>query len=233
MKPVNKGLAPQVYASYEAAKPDLLERLGAHCSYCEAYGVPQDLHVEHIYPKDPHPERERSWDNFLVSCVTCNSYKNIHLGTRRRRGLEKRYVWPHRENTFRAFQYFSDGRVELRPRLRQRIKKASNATREMVGLMMSPAKAAAYKKRGIAYDGVEKRKEQWAQAEGFRNLYLENPSQAKARMIADCAKNMGYFSIWMEVFAPRPEVRSELIRAFKADSACFDANGHPIRKGRL
>jgi len=103
----------------------------------------------------------------------------------------------------------------------------------MVGLMLSPAKARAYKKRGVAYDGVDKRSQQWSQAAGFRNMYLPNPTPHGARTIADNAAGMGYFSIWMEVFNDRPEVRRELIRAFRADPACFDANTNPLRKGRI
>jgi hypothetical protein len=103
----------------------------------------------------------------------------------------------------------------------------------MVGLMLSPAKAAAFKKRGIAYDGVEKRKQQWDQAQGFRQMYIANPSPQSAIAIANCAAKMGYFSIWMEVFSDRPEVRVELIRTFKADPSCFAATTQPVKKGRI
>jgi hypothetical protein len=103
----------------------------------------------------------------------------------------------------------------------------------MVGLMLSPAKARAYKKRGIAYDGIEKRKQQWSQAVDFRAMYLANPTSYNATTIANCAAGMGYFGIWMKVFEDRPEVRHELIRAFKADSRCFGADTTPVKKGRL
>ena len=230
---MRKGAAPNGYASYDQAKPDLLSVLGEQCSYCEAGKAPQDLHVEHIYPKDPHPELALEWDNFLVACNTCNSYKNIHLGNRRRRNLEARYIWPHLENTFRAFEYFADGRVELRPRLRKLIKKAAENTRTMVGLMLSPAKAHAYMKRGIAYDGIDKRREQWSQAIDFLAMYLNNPTPDSATTIAAAAARMGYFSIWMKVFEGHPEIRHELIQAFKADRLCFDANTNPRKKGRV
>jgi len=195
--------------------------------------MPQDLHVEHMYPKKPHPEFELSWDNFLIACNTCNSYKNIHLGNTRRRRLELRYLWPHRENTYRAFRYYADGRVELRPGLRKPIRKAAEATREMVGLLLSPTKAVAYKMQGIAYDGLDKRAQAWRQAAGFRRIYLNRPSLGSAIAIAEGAMSMGYFSIWMEVFNDRLEVRRELIRVFKADPRCFDAHTQPVKKGRL
>lgn len=36
MRPVNKGKAPEVeYKDYKDAEPELEERLGAYCSYCE------------------------------------------------------------------------------------------------------------------------------------------------------------------------------------------------------
>lgn len=233
MKPVSKGDAPRGVTRYESAKPHLISRLGGHCSYCEAHRDPQDLHVEHIYPQKPHPEREHDWDNFLVSCVTCNSYKNIHLGSKRRRRLEDRYVWPHLDNTFRAYKYFDDGRVELRSGLDDSIRKAADATRRMVGLMLSPARVATYRKLGIAYDEIEKRSEQWSIIAGFKSSYLKRPSHSAAAVLADGAAKMGYFSIWMEVFGDRIEVRRELIRSFRADARCFDIRTRPRRKSRL
>jgi uncharacterized protein (TIGR02646 family) len=233
MKPVKKGVLRHNFTKYGQAKVHLLERLGQHCSYCEAYGEPQTLDVEHIYPKKPHPELELKWRNFLIACKSCNSYKNAHLGNDRQTGLESRYVWPHRDNTFRAFKYFSDGRVDLKKGLKKLIRIAAEATREMVGLLSSPAKAAEFSKRGIAYDGARKRSQQWRQAEDFKKMYLKAPSPFNATTIADAAMRMGYFSIWMEVFHDRPEMRCELIRAFKADKDCFNANFKPIKKGRV
>ncbi|MCA9012766.1 MAG: HNH endonuclease [Planctomycetaceae bacterium] len=233
MKPVKKGGSPRAYAAYKSAKADLIAALGAQCSYCEAAKDPQDLHVEHIYPKDPHPERALLWENFLLSCSSCNSYKSQHLGNRRRRGLETRYVWPHLDNTFRVFKYSSDGRVELRARLREHITKAANFTIDMFGFMLSPQKAKSYSKKGIAFDGVSKRKEQWAQVTQFRVMYLGNPTMSNAVTISNAAAKMGYFSIWMEVFKDRAEVRKELIRAFKADPDCFDGGTCPVKRGRI
>lgn len=233
MKPVRKGVMRRNFTKYGEAKEHLLEKIGQHCSYCEAFGVPQNLDVEHIYPKKPHPELELKWKNFLIACKSCNSSKNNHLGSGRQTRLESRYVWPHIDNTFRAFEYFPDGSVEIRKGLKKAAKQAAEATRDMVGLLSSPAKAVGYSKRGIAYDGVRKRSQQWKQASNFKAIYLNDPSPFNATVIADAAMQMGYFSIWMEVFSDRPEMRKELIRAFKADAACFDANFQPVKKGRL
>lgn len=106
-------------------------------------------------------------------------------------------------------------------------------TRDMVGLLLSPAVADNYQKLGIAYDGATKRSQMWGMAQGFRAMFMNNPTQAHAATIANGAAIMGYFSVWMEVFTGIITVRRELIRAFKADPSCFDASTQPIPKGRL
>jgi hypothetical protein len=104
----------------------------------------------------------------------------------------------------------------------------------MVGLLLSPAKAKGYKKLGIAYDGVQKREENWKMAQDFRNRFLNDPTPNTATLFAEAASKMGYFSIWMDVFHDQPTMRKELIRAFKADPDCFDSvTTAPVRKGRL
>ena len=233
MKPVSKTQKQDEYKPYDKAKPELLAQLGEHCSYCGRPGNAQDLHVEHIYPNDPHPELEYKWSNFLVSCNTCNSYKNIHLGKRRQIDLERKYIWPHSDNTFKAFRYKPTGEIEITVAGPAALVGAVEATRDMVGLMLSPAKAARYQKLGVAYDGANKRSQMWGIAEGFRTMYLANPTPANVKTISDGANKLGYFNIWMEVFHDRVEIRQALILAFKADRNCFDANTQPRPKGRL
>lgn len=234
MKPVKKPFRKQRYSPYDVAKPELLTALGEHCSYCERAGEPQDLHVEHIYPAKAHPSKSTSWANFLVACNTCNTYKRFHLGDGRQRGLLTRYLWPHLDNTANAFRYKSTGEVEIAPTVPTQFKRAAELTRDMTGLLRSPAKAASYAKLGISYDGASKRSQIWGQASGFRQQYLQNPTVANAMVISDGASLIGYFSIWMEVFHDQLTMRKELIRAFKADPACFDpTTTSPIRKGRL
>ena len=233
MKPVEKGAAPRVFAAYSEAKPELIGRLGSHCSYCEQAGAPQSLHVEHIYPQDPHPELENDWNNFLVACPTCNTYKHHHLGSTRQANLETRYLWPHRDNTFRAFKYLDDGRVEVAGSLPPDVRTAAMATIEMTGLLRSPAKAADYDELGVAYDGIKKRKEMWEIAIGSRLDYNPGNGTQSATRLARCAAKLGFFSIWMEVFHDRPEVRRELLVAFNADTACFDGETRAVTKGRF
>lgn len=233
MKPVEKGPATKTYAAYGNAKPDLLSKMGGHCSYCECGAAAQNLDVEHIYPKDPHPRRELDWDNLLVACKTCNTYKHHHLGSRRQRSLLKRYIWPHLDNTFKAYKYQATGQVDIDPGVPAALIPAVEATREMVGLLLSPTKAKSYQDLGIAYDGANKRSQMWGMANRVRAEYLKNPSPDGATTVAECAAMLGYFSIWMEVFSAELAVRKELIRLFKADPNCFDANTQPVAKGRM
>lgn len=234
MKPVKKDPARKRYSPYDLAKPGLIAALGEQCSYCERAGAPQDLHVEHIYPKDPHPKRETDWNNFLLACNTCNSCKHAHLGSGRQRALLKRFLWPHLDNTISAFVYKSTGQVEIAPSVPANLRPVAEETREMVGLLANPAKAAHYKKLGIAYDGASRRSQIWNIAMQFKDEYVKKPTAGSARTYANGASKIGYFSIWMEVFSDRPEVRNELIRAFKADAGCFHpTTTKPLRKGRL
>lgn len=67
---------PGDFADYDDAKPFLLARLGPFCSYCERR-IPTNLAVEHIQPKGvpKYAPLEKTWDNFLLACVNCNSTK--------------------------------------------------------------------------------------------------------------------------------------------------------------
>ena len=234
MKPVKKDPVRKRYSPYDAVKPYLLDALGEHCSYCERSGAPQDLHVEHIYPKGVHPNRETDWNNFLLACNTCNSCKHAHLGNRRQRALFSRYLWPHLDNTNNAFQYKDTGQVEIAPSVPNKLRPVAERTKDMVGLLASPAKATIYKQLGIAYDGASRRSQMWSIAMQFKAHYLKNPTSSYATTISEGASKMGYFSIWMQVFIDRREIRKELIRAFKADADCFDpTTTSPVAKGRL
>lgn len=232
MKPVTKGAAAGPFSAHGHAKPELIRRLGQHCSYCEQYGAPQNLDVEHIYPFDPHPELRTAWENFLLSCKSCNTYKHKHLKSDRQVNLEGRFVWPHLDNTINAFQYFDDGTVEVSPNLAPEVAALANQTMEMTGIMCIPDAAAAFEP-DIPYSAMSKRREMWEIAQLSRQDYLRANGLQSPASLAREAYKMGYFSIWMEIFNDRPEVRHELIQAFKADPGCFNADTQPIPKGRL
>ncbi len=232
MRPVEKGVYLGKFAEHGDAKPELINRLGKHCCYCEAFGEATALDVEHIYPQKAHPKRAKEWDNFLLSCKSCNSKKNSHLGSGKQRALMKRYLWSHTDNTARAFQYHGDGRVEPAPTASAPVRKLAEATIKMIGSLSSPAAAGPFEDLSIAYTGVSIRSEVWAEIAEIKKCYVANPSPGLARALANLAVARGYFSIWMEVFKDRPEYRRELIVAFKADPKCFDAASNTVPKGR-
>ena len=235
MKPVDKGAYVCDLKDYKDAKPELLARLGPFCSYCEGPGLPQQLHVEHIYAKidSAHPSLSKCWHNFLLACSTCNTYKSKHLGNGRQFQLLKHFLWPHIDNTFDAFQYERDGRVTPSPGLPAAVAALAQATCDMVGLLRSPAVAADYEESGIAYDGVSMRNEAWGIAEHALTAYVENPSPAQLDAVCDTCAKTGHFSVWMEVFRDHVDVKRALIAKCKAAPACFDpATCSPIRRGR-
>lgn len=234
MKPVDKGEDLGTFRDHKHAKPDLLARLGEFCSYCECPGSPQQLHVEHIYPQKPHPEKSKDWDNFLLACATCNIYKRHHFGDGTQSSLNDRFLWPHLDNTFNAFKYHPDGLVSTKSSLPPDIKVLADATLDMCGAMRSPAVTTRYKDLGIAYDGIDKRNSVWKIAELALVAYEENPSENQLKSICNNCYSNGYFSIWMEVFAAYPEVRKAFINKFKAASSCFDATSTaPVPRGKL
>ncbi len=106
MRPIERGAAPgQAFSCYQDAKQPLVNRLGEYCSYCEG-PVSSGLHVEHILAKADHPHTEHDWDNLLLACFNCNSTKGTKSTV-----VQASYYWPHLDNTARAFEYTSDGRV--------------------------------------------------------------------------------------------------------------------------
>lgn len=222
IKPVNKGAKLGPFREYGLAKADLIERLGEFCSYCERKGDPQDLHVEHIYPKDPHPMLERNWSNFLLSCSTCNSYKNSALGNGRQTKLLSKSLWPHIDNTGNAFDYDQHGRVTISAGISAANGVLAAETLRLTGLGRTPAVAATFHAKGIAYDSTRKREEAWAIAADALNLYQSNRTAAQLAALVRTARLTGYFSIWMTVFHAEVLVRRELIVAFRACAACYD-----------
>jgi uncharacterized protein (TIGR02646 family) len=232
MKPVCRGDAPREFSQHGDAKPYLLMRLGLHCVYCEQAGAPQSLQVEHIYSQNAHEELVLQWENFLVSCATCNTYKRQHLGDARQVDLEERFLWPHVDNTFRAFKYFDDGRIEMEVSVSPDVIPLARGTMEMAGLMKSPAVASEYD-ISIAYSIISKRKEMWEIAEMSRQEFVDAHGAISPASIAQKANRMGHFSIWMAVFRDHVDVRREMIAQFKADPGCFDNQTRPVAKGRI
>ena len=110
---------------------------------------------------------------------------------------------------------------------------AAQTLLDMVGLLLSPAVAADYQTLGIAYDGVEQRKEAWGIAETALATYEEHASPNQLKTVCNICSATGHFSIWMEVFQHHPGVRLALIKTCKASTISFDTvTSIPRKRGR-
>lgn len=221
MRPVDRGVAPQVYTNYDDAAQDLKNRFGSYCSYCERR-IPTNLAVEHILPKDPalgYAHLRNDWSNFLLACVNCNSAKRttvINFAT---------FVLPDRDNTFECFEYLQIGLVESKGA--QNICAIADNTIDLVSLNRFEHPDWD---EDIMFSAVERfgqRIQAWVQAEEAREDY--DNGEVNVRRIANEAASCGFFSIWMKAFEGIPAVRNALIQKFaNTATACFDGNGISI-----
>ena len=237
MRPVNKwnpgsvtlpdGTQIQVdsnYPDYKNAKPILSVNLGCMCSYCEKiYPDDRDLHVEHIQPKnyvDEHNNKiyahlETAWQNFLLSCATCNGAdnkgtKNVEYG---------KCHLPHLNNTFLSLVYKPGGVVEVNPLLKGVSCDNATSLLNLIGLNKGPKVSKERDKRW------EVRSKVWKLA----NRYLQKFSKREIDMetLIDLVKGYGCWSIWFTVFREYDEVRKALIEEFPGTAVeCFDAQHH-------
>lgn len=210
MRPVEKGKYTKLYKSYQSYKRPLLERIGKYCSYCER---PVTLAVEHVKPKSRYPELECDWNNFLLGCSNCN-------GTKKDKDPSfDSFLFPHRDNTFKAFHYSEGGIVTIIEGVKWTEK--ARATLELVGLDKTPSDATLQ-----ASDlRWEERREVWDIATGAKEDLKNNPSDAMRRMIITSAKGTGFWSVWMSVFQDDHDMKQRLIEAFQGTAVdCFDVN---------
>jgi hypothetical protein len=223
MRPVERGTAPRTYSKYGDAIGDLEERLGTYCSYCERR-LPASLAVEHVVPKDLHPELKTEWTNFLLGCANCNSVKGDQP-------VEvENFLWCDRDNTFLAFAYSKGGFVQLADNLNEVQKDKAQALLDLVGLQRH--KASGRNRPAPRDKRWQDRELAWASAESCRNNFeiLGQTSEVR-ELVLEVAKYCGFFSVWMNVFKDYPDVKRELIKIFTGTAtSCFDADGKPINR---
>ena len=221
MRPVEKGAAPAIYARYQDAGGALMERLGDYCSYCERQ-IETHLAVEHVQPKDWRPALRNSWDNFLLSCVHCNSSKGSTQ-------LElPEYFWPDRDNTLRVLEYVDGGLVQPHADLAAADQVRARDTIALTGL-----------DKFVGNPGREptdsdlrwlKRQQTWQLAKSARDRLAGQRDNASMReQIVDTAVNRGMFSIWWTVFAGDVDMRRRFREAFiGTHSGSFDVIENPV-----
>ncbi|NQZ10169.1 MAG: HNH endonuclease [Algicola sp.] len=227
MRPVERGPTPlnsdgttKRYAKYANARRDLIARLGEYCSYCGMH-LDSSLAVEHIQPKKHYPHLELQWGNYLLACTNCNSTKldkNPPLDS---------ILWPHLDNTFRAFKYDVAGVVKVAPGLSLALKIKAQATIKLTGLDKKPNKQDASDRRWL------NRREAWQDANAAKADLLIADSPAMRRSIIRGAKAQGYWSIWMTVFSDDTDMLARLLDTTNfvgTAPACFDAQGATVAR---
>ena len=212
------------YIPYSTAKPILVANFGRFCSYCEdAFHQNRDLEVEHIHPKckQKYKNQENDWENFLLSCSTCNgngnkgkkdvSFDNCHF--------------PHVNNTFLSLKYMDGGVVVVNPDLSGISKQKAQTLIELVGLDKSPKTSTMGDARW------HKRSTDWKLAQ--RYLVKYDNGNVDVDTIIDLVRSRGGWSIWFTVFRGRDDVLFHLISDIQGTcKECFDSNNHFAPVGR-
>ena len=111
MRPVAKGPPPQAeYSHYRDALDDLTGQIGFFCSYCEQ-PIQHAPEIEHVQPKSLEPRLERSWNNLLLGCSSCNKTKSDKPVDR------AQVAMPDMDNTFRGLLFLEGGKIRVCPHL--------------------------------------------------------------------------------------------------------------------
>ena len=227
MRPVRRGASPQTgdFNDYTEAKPYLISRLGSYCSYCERR-INTQLAVEHIQPKalSVYAHRIGDWSNFLLACVNCNSTKKD------KDVILTDVLLPDRDNTFFAFQYTPDGKVQPSEQVATELANKARDTLVLTGLDKKVNVALDENGKQVAIDRVGQRMEAWLIAEEAKDDVKKNPTNHAVRKGAvRTALQSGFFSIWMAVFHDDAEMLNLFIDSFPGTrtSGCFDDLGKP------
>jgi len=240
LRPIRRGNSPignEIYPTYQKAKEDLIDRfssgwnngrhIASYCSYCERK-IETNLAVEHIKPKDGefgHPELERTWSNFLLACVNCNSTKG------KKEILFYNLFLPDRDNTFYAFEYTADGMIKPRDTLSYTNKARASNTLKLLGLDKETRETYSATGNLIALDRRRQRIEIWGEAKEALLDYRDNiESQVVKKFIVKNMLLSGFFSIWMTVFDDYSEMKNQFINAIHGtrESGCFNDEANII-----
>lgn len=216
MRPVDKGAAPKkIYNKYQDAQRDLIERLGAYCSYCEL-PIQNAPEVEHKEAKAKGGE-VLQWENFLLSCKYCNTRKNDKVAA----GEKEKYFWPDEDNTMKLFDY-TGGQVVLNDKF---LDSSSNETREKAEALLQLLhldNIPTPKQRDRRY---EERLGAWFMAQKYRKDWDLHETSVDLSKFSDCigdiAKLAGFFTLWIQVFCDCPQVCQAIVDKFPGTRSEF------------
>ncbi|MBO9473378.1 HNH endonuclease [Shimia sp. R10_1] len=225
MRPIAKGAAPHIqYRPYAKALDDLVARIGPYCSYCEQ-PVRHAPEIEHVQPKSKVPSLQFSWNNFLLSCKSCNSNKGASAV------VLSETAFPDLDNTFLGLAYCSGGFVTISPNLSPEQVTLMNNLVSLVKLLRHPSG----KERPSARDKrADHRSDTWDIAQVQLGHYERFLGKAEVlslleEQIVIIASEKGFFSVWMTVFADHPQMCNRFISEFSGTARnCFDGDGKPV-----
>lgn len=224
MRPVDKSPDLGKIKPYQEAQKPLKDRLGSFCSYCERW-ICNAQHVEHKMPKDQDRTLEFEWENFLLACSNCNSSRPKTITAL------VDYLWPDKDNTFRAFFYDREGRIFCVPGFSPVLDPKVKATWEMFGLDRHPDVHSGMRAPTPKDDRWLHRKEAWKYAERMKRDLAILDSPERRETVVESAQQRGMFSIWMKVFESDEDMCARLIQAFPGtDAHSFDAMGRAVQR---
>ncbi len=220
MRPVDRGGCPcddkgnpvNFLPDYTLARGSLIERIGEYCSFCES-PIPASLAVEHILPKRPPgkdediPGRVGDWNNFLLSCVNCNSHKGTTEFP------DRECMFPDRDDTFSAISYGEGGSLEASAALSGADRQRAENLINLAGLNARPR---TNREMLLAKDRRWKhRMGAWKRAkEMHKDIVKDSDNERQIDNVIKSALDKGFWSIWMTVFRDIPKVREQLISRF-------------------
>lgn len=228
MRPVKRGDVPTqpanagqeiTFSHHRDARDYLTRRMGEFCSWCEA-GVQIGIHVEHVLPKDHHPNLKTCWSNLILACIHCNSIKgSADISV-------EDHLWPHLDNTYRAFEYWLDEVPKVVATLNQQQRQLAENTLQLTGLDRCPGHPE-YSDKDLRW---LKRREAWGMALTAKNSLNAQPTDEMRQQILQTALCKGFWSVWMTVLGDDAQMRKMLLQGFPGTAwrECFDPAGNPV-----
>lgn len=217
MRAVDKGAAPQYYSNYTDAKPDLFDRIGPYCVYCEM-PVGDLGYVDHVHPLANGGQR-LAWENLVPSCFFCNRVKWDRNSDR------SDHLWPDIDNTDLAYEYAKSYVVRPVVGLSDEQHQAANNLIQLTGIDRTAAnstrKDRRWKNRQEAWKKAEKMLAAWQTQQNRPGLLIAIP---------EIAESTGFYSIWMEVFKNDPAIQNAIRRKFPNTFDQVDSSGKRVKR---
>jgi hypothetical protein len=198
------------YNPYGNAKTDLINEIGAYCSYCEKKINRSSLIIEHVFGKKVennngdliYDNLKFRWDNFLLACCNCNSVK----GKKDVRLINP--FLPHINNLVHFIAIINGGSIRIKNDVDGNNLTRTKAYIDLVGLDREPS----HPQYSNGDDRWENRLEAKDLAERYFVKYKSTPKQTDIETIITLAVSRGFFSIWYYQFLGFDEVVEALIK---------------------